>query len=491
MATILHSNNLGSLDAEQEHQAYNCLDSCVLPEIATALRPGLDRLNDDIYDFERQAQNPAFAMMVRGILVDEDERKAAIRGLKREEAANLKALLRDANANPLTWGCYTDKLPNSHLQMTQLLYEAMKLPRQYKNKKITADKDAIGKLIEKSPEHAPMLQSILDIRTAEKHRQIFESGLGPDGRMRTTNNVGAAETDRWSTGLDCFKFGASLHGIPKKLRFPFIPDPGKLMAQPDLQQAESKCIAFLAEDEAYIAAHEEGNVHVNVAVNVLWPEGLKTTDGKLIGWSNDPMENEVLCRTTPVYWDAHHTYYDKSKNNQHGLNFGLTARGVAKHAGLPSDEARWSYARYHAVYTRIKAYHRWVINEIKTKGQLVNPWGRVRQFFGRPWDAATHREGFAHLPQNITATVLNRALVEVWERFDPWELELLQQGHDSFLFQFPVTAAEVRAYEVDNVPRWRILQHVVKIMETPVEINGRKMVIPVDMSVGRNWMECS
>lgn len=472
MAKILSSNNLSSCDELETFQAYNCLDCCITREIADVLLPKVEKLSDDIYDFERACQGPAMTMMLRGVLIDEEKRKEAIKALKKAERDNLKRLISDAKGFGYE---ATVKLPNSYKQLPELLYDRMGLKRQFTyDRKLTTDKNAIWKLIEKYPEHREFLNRILDVRTEAKHRQIFETGLGPDGRLHSTFNVGAAETDRWSTGLDCFKAGASLHGIPKKLRYPFIPDPGMLMAQPDLEQAESRVIAYLAKDEGYIKAHEEGNVHVNVGVKVAWPEGIAGNKG----WSKDMKENAELIKTTPSAWDVNHTYYDYCKRLQHGMNFGLAPKGVAKHSGLPFEEARKCYHRYHEAYPGIQGYHRWVVNEIKTKGYLVNPWGRKREFFGRPWDAATHREGYSHLPQNIVTTITAKGLLKIWEEFDPWRVELLCFSHDGILFQF----------QKDD---YEIVDEAVEMLKLPVEIHGREMVIPVDVNVGKNWKEVS
>ena len=110
MAKILSSNNLSSCDELKTFQAYNCLDCCITREIADVLLPKVEKLGNDIYDFERACQGPAMAMMLRGILIDEGKRKEAIKALKKAERDNLKQLIVDAKGFGYE---ATDKLPNS------------------------------------------------------------------------------------------------------------------------------------------------------------------------------------------------------------------------------------------------------------------------------------------------------------------------------------------------------------------------------------------
>lgn len=497
-------------------QLYSALDPCLTLEIAHELLPDLNPNQQATYDFERVLQGPALDMMHRGIAVDEDERQALLRKLRGEkrkargaadrtarEAGWVKLGLVTAKVRPCPgrkqhkWprgvpdaerkceacGCdrqYAEPFnPDSPTQVKNLLYDFLKLPKKFnKYGTLSTEKEVLTDLYDQCPDHRAVLLAITNYRHVTKLIDMAGSRCGPDGRMHQSLNVGATETGRWSSSEDCFREGMNLMNVPRELRSMFVATPGWVLFQADLEQAESRRIAYWTQDERYIAAHDTGNVHVWVGRNVLWPEGLVSADGTLLHWTGDDKADKALMKSTPLPWNPALTYYDTSKRNQHGGNYGLKPRGMAKHMGAPYSEGKRAFQRYHAAFPRIKDARAAVSTALRRERRWVTPFGRERMFMGRPWDEATVREGLANDPQSFVADYLNIGLLRVWYELCPNRVRLLSQGYDSVLGEFR---------EGDEA----VLDIVRELMHIEVEVEGgRTMAIPVDIGTGARWSEC-
>ena len=71
--------------------------------------------------------------------------------------------------------------------------------------------------------------------------------------------------------------GTNEQNITDYLRRIFISDPGYKFAYSDLERAESLCVAYLARDEGYIAAHKSHDLHAMVAA---WVFGIDESKAK-------------------------------------------------------------------------------------------------------------------------------------------------------------------------------------------------------------------
>ena len=455
-----------SLSADERHWCYCGIDSCVLPEIKANLASELTPQIEAIYLEELAWQGPALTMSLRGMRVDAAAVSEALTDIRLNIGREERTLTKEAVEVGL--GTATDKLARSPKQARELFYGALGLP-EHRNRDgtVSADKFVLERLAKKYPEAVPFIERFRTIRFLSEQRKVLTRGISPDGRMRYSMNVGATETIRWSATKNAFNEGGNIQNIMPSMRNIFIADPGWVLFYADLEQADSRGVAYLAGDEAYIRAHQEGNVHV-WAARIFWP-GLP--------WTGDEAKDKALAKSTPLPWDPAHTYYDQAKRQQHGLNFAMSIpAGLALHARISFKEAKEAGKLYFGAAPRIQIWHGEIAEEISKTSVLTTPLGFRREFFGNPWEKDTIKEAISFHPQSTTSHVLCRGLYRVWDELDPKHVRVLANEHDAIL-------GEVRIGEE------AVLERVVELMREEVPIRGRVMVIPTSVAVGHNWKE--
>ena len=126
---------------------------------------------------------------------------------------------------------------------------------------------------------------LLELRDLAKIISVLRTPLSPDGRMFCSFNVAGTETNRWNSSKSIYDLGTNLQNITERLRRMFIPDPGYVFLSPDLAQAESRAVAYLSGDEAYIKACESSDLHTLVA-SMVWHE---------LPWSGDPKRDREIA----------------------------------------------------------------------------------------------------------------------------------------------------------------------------------------------------
>jgi DNA polymerase I-like protein with 3'-5' exonuclease and polymerase domains len=536
MTTILTERDVEMLllpgaDPFLKHCAYNALDCCTPREISDLLEERLDEDQRRIYQFEHFCQGPALTMTLRGVLIDQGAREAAINDYEEiethaeDEINRLAAEIWDGrelrigrcidadgnrhrghlwpprvNPNENTCRrCGQSRIRKSRInlsssqQLCHLFYNlwGCKVQKARDTGKPTVDKEALeairGEAVELgNKDIASAAHHAILGKGARKQVGYLRSKCGADGRMRSSITVGAAETGRWSANKAPDWTGWNIQQIADRIRHTVIADTGLELGYADLEQAESYIVAYDSGDEGYIAAHATGDVHTYVC-RLMWPS---------LEWTGDLKLDRVIADVPPEF-DPYHSRRDYGKRFQHGGNMGRSPGGVARQIHIPVREAEEAYARMyggqkhfpeiHGAFPRIKLRHAEVWAEIQRTGVTVSCLGRRRQFLGRTWDASTLREALGQLEQSPVADILNLALCRVWAELDtrvnvwdaphpsqPNRVWLLAQVHDAILFLY-------RPGDTDT------LRRVKELMEIPLLINGRTLTIPVEIMVGPNW----
>ncbi len=490
------------LSNEQTEWVYCALDCALTYEIWNKIYPEFDPYTKQTYLFELDSLQPAMAMMLRGLRVDEDkvkEKKKVLkeRRLKLERMLNLFA--QAVNGKDLNH--------NSPIQLKQILYSDLGLPPvvSYKGgkSKISTDRAALEQLGEFYPRAKPFSKTILALRDITKQLSVLDSKRDEDGRIRCSYNVAGTETGRWSSSTSPWRTGTNLQNVTKELRSIFIPDEGKVMFYADLEQAESRVTAYVAGDEGYINACESSDLHTQV-VKMVWPN---------LGWSDDPIQNRELA-DRPYY--LHFTYRDMCKRAGHGTNYGMSAHALAKNLKIKISHAtrfqllyfggviqlasleRWhkqdkeggfkelidtgekignNLIKIKGAFPGIRSWHTEVSDELKQTGCLLTPLGRRRQFWGRLNDNTTLREAIAYIPQSTIGDLLNLGLLKVWQNLKNEGVDILGQVHDAILGQC----------DIDKVDT--LMPKVLREMNNPLNVKGREMIIPSSVEVGETWKD--
>lgn len=515
---------IASGDKSRIHWAYNALDCSVTREVRDEM-PALTPVQERIYRFEFQCQGPALTMSLRGVLIDPKRRAEAIEfhekemGRAEETAASLAGdhwnvtcsnsgrcgEHRNHNwprgVEPAVAACRRCGVSRlrpkpfecgSHQQVAALLYDKLGVrPRKNRDGGITTDDKALDSIKAEYRKRATelkrpagiaeaeivvaLVEQVQSFREHQKQVGYARSRVGVDGRMRSSFNVGATETGRWSASQAADRTGWNSQQISERLRGMVIADPGLELFYADLKSAESQVVAFDAEDQSYMDAHAAGDVHTQV-VGLVWPER----------FAGDHLDKNAAEQ--PTDFDPHHSWRDYAKHVQHGGNIGQSPWGMARDARIPLAHAEEVYRRmYEEAFPRVRARQRDIRATVQRERKLTTPLGRERQFLGRTWDDSTQREALAYTQQGTVADVLNLALYRMWAELDtranvcdaphpnqPNRVWLLAQVHDAVL-------GLRRAADDDALRRVR------ELMTIPILIRGRLCIIPVEIMVGPSW----
>ena len=467
MAKVINTGSLApgetsKFNPEEQDWIYCGLDCCLTAEINGILDQQLMPITERTYRFDFAMQGPALAMMARGFLIDQAARAENLYNLDKQFTKVDSILQRLAEA---LWGSGLNQA--SPKQLMSFFYDFMQLPIQYKNvkgeRRPTTDREALEKLREIYFYTEPFINCILKLRDIAKLIGILKLGVDSDGRMRCGYRPKMTETGRWASNKNAFGTGTNFQNITNKMRRMFVADPGKKLAEIDLAQAESRAVAYLARDEAYIAACESGDLHTFTA-RLVWKD---------VVWTGDDKRDKALAEQ--IFY-RHFSRRDLAKRGGHASNYVATPFTIAKHLKIEKDIAEEFQSGYFEVFSGIRRYHHNVQELIQASGKLTTSYGRQRYFFGRLHDDATLREAVAYTPQSIIVDNLDLGLMKVWQELDLHEgrIQVLNQVHDSFVYQFDENDDEVH-------------DCVLALMNNPIFIHGRALRVPVEIKVGYTW----
>jgi DNA polymerase I-like protein with 3'-5' exonuclease and polymerase domains len=510
------------LDPQERYWLYAGNDTVGTRQVFDVLWPQIAGQDRVLYDCAMAFQAPCLAMTLRGVRVDEPTRRETIARCEREEQEAIQALNASAALQEVwdvrgkrppgatcpereggarhVWGprgvepdaqvcnhCAGPRLvgqgfnPHSPVQCAALLYEKLGLKVRYSRKRSadgtrrpTTDDEALEALATKYPEHAALIDLILAARGLRKQLGALRTRLDDDGRWRASFNVCAAETGRMSSSGSPYRTGANLQNIADKNRGIFVADPGLELWYADLEQAESRIVAYTSECPQDIDDHNAGDTHTNLA-RTLFPH---------LAWGTD--SDRAIADGFPP-WDPDHEYRHYAKIVRHGTNIGMSGNGVARQLHIPAAQGKALREAYFARYPENAARQVELRRAIRDTGVLVGPLGNTRRFLGRLWEDDVQREGLAQIQQSTVAWMLNLAMWRIWYEMDgrlsvaspprpsdPCRVWVLGQIHDAIL--------GLRRPGDDDAMR-----RVVEIMQCPVLINGEPVVIGAEVQVGRSW----
>ena len=460
---------VAKMSSTDKDWVYNGLDCCVTAEVLDALLPQLNNQTRATYEFSKSLQAPVLEMRLRGILVDQRRRDQVIREYEADLRiidAGLRELITEGIGVQMDW----NKVPH-YTQLQHLFYNVLRLPviKKRNSKGVyapTVDRDALEKL-DGYLYAQPLVSHILGLRDINKKIGVLKTGIDPDGRMRTSYNIGGTSTGRFSSSLSDFGTGTNLQNIEQRLRSVFIADSGYKFAYIDLEQAESRLVGAiewnLFHDSRYLDACESSDLHTTVC-KLAWPN---------LPWTGDVRRDREVAET-PFY--RQHSYRHMSKVLGHGTNYNGKPYTMAKHTKLDARLIEAFQKVYLPAFAHIQ-WHDWTREELRRYGRLDTLTGRRRWFFGRRDDDATVREAIAYNPQGSVGDILNLGMLKVWRCR---KSQLLLQIHDAILLQYP----EDREDE--------ILPQLIEIIQVPVKLNhGRQLIIPSEAKVGWNWGEAN
>lgn len=230
----------------------------------------------------------------------------------------------------------------------------------------------------------------------------------------------------------------------------FIPDPGCIIADCDLDRADLQVVVWEAQDDDLKEKLREGvDLH-------------KANASDLFG--------VPFSHVNPKQRQFAKTFV-------HGTNYGGSARTMARNAGCTIREAESAQSRWFGAHPGIKRWHDRVANSLSSSRAVHNAFGFRRYYFDRI--EAILPEALAWIPQSTVALVTNQGWKNIDNPMDFPEVEVLLQVHDSLVFQYPITSDESIL-----LPKIRKNLEVVVPYPDP-------LTIPVGLKTStRSWGEC-
>lgn len=506
--------NIDSARAERDptlkHWLYNALDSAATFEIKTKLAALLTREQDRHYRFLMATQSPAFEMMNRGIAFNETKRQKRAHQVAMDLERARKALQKHPTVLELfdltelnTGACpsatrkdgkhswprgISDNDPakvckdcqaprmrvkafnaNSTDQVKYLLYNRLKL-RVIKNKdkKASADKEALAKLRDLYPKQAEFISALLNLHDLAKQHGFLSFRASRGGRYPSNFSIGTAWTDRWSASKNPFQEGGNAQNITEGFRDIFEPDPGKTIGYADYKQGESNIVAHVSGDAGYIEAHKNGDVHT-AAAKMIWPN---------MPWPGTPDGDKALAKQNVPFDQAEgHSFRLYSKKFQHGNNYLLSPYGISHIHHVSVKDATAAQINYFDGFPKIRGWHNFIRGLVHDREPIRNALGFTVLMLGRPWDDRTVRQALSFVAQSTLVDVIDMAVWYV-QRHLP-EVEMLAQIHDAILYQYPDGEDWV------NKELARMMR--INVPTLDYEGTSRDMVIDVETAVGKNW----
>lgn len=410
---------------------YNARDCAATIGALRALTPYLEPASHEVYRAQMALEACTLAIQSRGIRIDLPARDRLLKALREQFSAKCVELNAVAG-EPVN--------PNSPPQVHALFYDRLGLT-ETKNKdgRVSVDQEVLERIVKCRIEPAnplprgqkkPHLEYcsrlavlVLAARGINKDMSMVKAGLD-GGRMRTSINVGATESFRFSASKTHFGRGANLQQVKRALRSMFVPDLGMVIVYGDQDRAESYVVAHVSGDTAYIEAHSAHDTHVEVA-KLIWPNA---------GWTGDD-DKDLELAEEPNFL-RFYSRRDLSKRVQHASNYLATAVTLSRLLGIPIREAEQIQEAYFGAFPGIRVWQQKVIEEVKRYQRVYYPGGFFRDFFGRPWDAATHREAISSIPQAVVGWTNHIVMFRLWMQVEQeGKFEMLMHNHDAVVLQ--------------------------------------------------------
>jgi DNA polymerase I len=349
---------------------------------------------------------------------------------------------------------------NSPAQLSEVLFERLKLPAGKKTGKTRAASTAVAVLEELAESHE-LPRLVLEWRGLQKLKGTYIDALpqlvNPEtGRVHTCFNQAVAATGRLSSS------DPNLQNIPirtelgREIRAAFVAEPGHVLISADYSQIELRVLAHLSGDEALVDAFRRGDdVHDQTARRVFG-----TTSGL------DP-----------------HELRRRAKIINYALLYGKTAFTLARDIGVTQQAAQSLIDAYFNGFPRVRGFIDGLLEEARRTGVVKTMFGRRRlvpEITSRNGQVRAAAERVAvNLPiQGTAADILKRAMIDVQRALDRHRAggghgRMILTVHDELVFEVPEAEADA----------------VVGLVRTGmVEASPLSVPMTVDVGAGVNWL---
>ena len=452
---------------------YNCLDVLAPVIIKDRLQAELNERHLLPYynEWYTDLLNPYLDMSLHGILRD-DVLRVALKTATEELADTLQA--------EFTLIVGTDLNVRSSKQMANYFYGERGLPVQKirKTGKATFNKTARAKLLRQNPLMVELQLAGKIAKLKDRISDLYNKHTDHDGCIRSTWNLGGTDTGRTSSSSCPLWTGTNLQNPEREksssvrealkdehvtriqllearkedaiTRSIYIPTPGHIFINGDLEQAEARLVAALAQELVLLNHFEQ---HEDV---------YRWLAGQFRGVDPKKMEKKDPWRQI-FKQVAHASHYGMQKNKLVDL---LAEQGIY----IGAREAQGFIDWYHRTCPNIRSvFHAEVEYRIRTTRKLTNLLGRERLFFGLI-DDEMFRKGYAYIPQGTVSDVIKIAMKRLHGRWP-----VVQEGHDSLLLEVLREDEAAATADLDAALTYTL------------KVKGYELTIPREIKTAESW----
>jgi DNA polymerase-1 len=364
---------------------------------------------------------------------------------------------------------YTEKVVNSPKQLAELMFDDLEIKMPNGTRPPDTGKDTLEKL-----PRVPFVEALRNHRKLHKgystyvkklHQDKTNGGIiQPDGRVHATYLIHGTATGRLSSR------DPNLQNIPRDpiLRGQYTAAPGRMLIEPDLNQAEIRSLAVLSGDPELCKIYTEGKVGLHDKVR-------EDIFGKLDSW-DPPTYHKYLDKwfLTPetrfvrdektgriVEDQLKHEMKMIAKNVNFGIIYGITNVGLAEQIEDTPQNAQkyldvWAHSfpvawRFIALCRAAPLHGR----------NLVTTFGYRKRFqVITIQNAIAIQNESANFPHQNTASVITmQAGIRTYERLRQWDAFFVNTVHDSLLIEAPLDFEAAKAItklvtgEMEQVPK--------------------------------------
>jgi DNA polymerase-1 len=345
---------------------------------------------------------------------------------------------------------------NSSHQLSQVLYEELKLPKPRKTKSgYTTEASSLEEL---KGTH-PIIELILQYRQLAKLKSTYTDAfcalVNPKtGRLHTSFNQTGTTTGRLSSSepnLQNIPIRTELGG---KIRQAIIAEPGWQLLSADYSQIDLRVLAHISQDPALIATFlRDEDVHA-------------ATASRIFNVSQDKVTTEMRRVAKTVNF---------------GVIYGMSDYGLEQATTFSREEASQFIIAYFEKYPKVKEYIEITKSQARELGyvqtvmgrrryipEIKSPNGQVRQ--------AAERMAINMPVQGTSADIIKIAMVNLHREMEKSSLRsrMTLQVHDELLFEVPPEETD------------RLKDLVSGIMPQALKLS---VPLKIDIKVGKNWAE--
>ena len=354
---------------------------------------------------------------------------------------------------------------NSPKQLSQVLFEDLKLPTVKKTKTGFSTEEGVLTILARHHE-VPAL--ILEYRQLAKLKSTYIDALPAlvnpkTGRVHALFHQTGTETGRLSSSQP------NLQNIPirtelgREIRKAFIPlKAGHVIVAADYSQVELRILAHITRDPGLVKAFQENqDIHAYTASLIF-----------------DVAEKDV----TPQMRDT-------AKRVNFGIIYGMSAFGLAKDLGISQADAQEFIDKYFSRYPKVKDFMDNAIRQCQEKGFVTTLLNRRRYIpeINSPNESMkqfAQRQAINTPVQGSAADLMKLAMVDIHREIKKRKLssQILITVHDELVLDVPNKEKD----EIVGLLRGRMEHPFVSPEAAQMELS---VPIKVSIKTGANWLE--